>query len=348
MPKSLPPHDPPKSLDELNEIITRPTNAVLDAMSQIDGDFAVLGAGGKMGFHLCRELQRALEQLGRRESVTAVSRFAAEGSRQAFEQAGIPVIAIDLSDRSQLDSVRRFPNVFYLAGIKFGTSSQSDLLHRFNVMMPQMVADHFRESRIVALSTGCVYSFTTPSSGGSTETSAIDPPGAYAQSCLGREAAFVNGSKRHGTKCVLVRLNYSVELRYGVLVDIAQKIQSGETIDLETGYVNVIWQGDAITQILQCLPLAESPPMVINVTGSKVERVRDIAAEFGRRLGRGVQFSGREANNCWLSHNGIARERFGEPLISTEMMIDWIAAWLLRGGETLGKPTDFQVRSGNY
>lgn len=338
----------PRSIAELDARITRPTENVLAAIDACAGEFLVLGAAGKMGFHVTRMLQRSLQELGRRDGVTAVSRFASPDSRLPFDRCGVTVVAADLSDADRLAKVPPAENVFYLAGIKFGTCGSADLLKRMNVTMPELVASRFCDSRIVALSTGCVYSFTTPSSGGSTEESPTEPPGDYARSCLDREQAFIAGSRARGTRCVLVRLNYSNDLRYGVLVDIAQQVIAGTAIDLATGYVNVIWQGDAISHIIQSLPHADSPPLIINVTGSETLRVREIAERFGARIGRAPSFRGSEAPTCWLNNNSFARKLFGDPMISVDCMIDWIADWLVRGGETLGKPTQFQIRDGNY
>ncbi len=301
-----------------------------------------------MGFHVTRMLQRSLEQLGRDNRVTAVSRFSSTKSRQPFERCGATVVAADLSDPEQVAAVKRAENVIYLAGVKFGTSSDAELLERMNKTMPTLVAEHFCESRIVALSTGCVYSFTSPESGGSGEQSETDPPGQYARSCLDREHAFLAGSRTHGTRCALVRLNYSIDLRYGVLVDIAQQVRNGTAIDVATGYVNVIWQGDACAEILQCLPRAAAPPLIINITGSETLRVRDLAQRFSQRFGRPAEFRGNEAATCWLSNNALAKKWFGDPSVSLDRMIDWIANWLDRGGETLDKPTHFQNRDGNY
>jgi len=338
----------PQSTEQLDDILSRPTESVLAAIDRCGGDFVVLGAGGKMGFHVSRMLQRALNQLGRRPKVTAVSRFSTPQSRQSFERSGFDLIAADLSDPEQLARIAPVENVIYLAGVKFGASGNAELLQRMNVTMPTLVAEHFCGSRIVALSTGCVYSFTTPASGGSSEQGETDPPGDYARSCLDRERAFMGGSKAHGTKCALVRLNYSIDLRYGVLVDIAQQVRAGKSIDIDTGYVNVIWQGDAVAQILQCLPHAATPPFIINVTGSETLSVRDIAQRFARRFGRDPTFVGTEAPTCWLSNNSQARKLFGDPVMTVDCMIDWIADWIDGGGPTLGKPTQFQTRDGNY
>lgn len=336
------------SLDELDEYLTRPPESVLAALEECEGDFVVLGAAGKMGFHLSRMLQRALADLSGSRKITVVSRFSSPESRMKFEDHGFQVIAADLSEPEQLDRVPQAENVLYLAGIKFGTSGNPELLKKMNATMPALVADRFRGSRIVALSTGCVYPFTTPESGGSTEQSQIGGPGEYAQSCLEREQAFLRGSQAYGTKCVLVRLNYSVDLRYGVLVDIAQQVKAGQPINLETGYFNCIWQGDAVAQILQCFPHASSPPFFINITGSKVLRVREIAERFAQQFDCEAQLIGQESSTCWLSNNAFSVQLFGEPQTSLDQMIDWIAAWLIQNGPTLGKPTQFQVRDGQY
>jgi nucleoside-diphosphate-sugar epimerase len=339
---------PPQSVQQLDDAITQPSDAVLATIEQSAGRFAVLGAGGKMGFHVSRMLQRSLQQLGRLDPVITVSRFSSPESRETFERSGFEVISADISDQDQLGTIPLVENVIYLAGIKFGSASNADLLQQMNVTMPGLVADHFRDSRIVAFSTGCVYSFTSPASGGSTEQDETDPPGDYAQSCLQRERAFTRGSHLHGTKCALVRLNYSIDLRYGVLVDIAQQVRAGVPIAVDTGHVNVIWQGDAVSQILQCVPRATSEPFIINVTGSETLSVRDIAAQFGQRFGCAATFTGTEAPTCWLNNNSLARKLFGDPTMSVDCMIDWIADWLERGGETLGKPTQFQNRDGDY
>lgn len=337
-----------ESVEQLDEFITRPSPAVVDAVGKLQGDVTVLGAGGKMGFHLCRMLQRAIQQLRQDSSVHAVSRFSSAASRELMRQHGIETHAVDLSDRVALSRLPVTANVFFLAGVKFGTANNPKLLQQMNVEMPAMVAQHYAESRITALSTGCVYSLTTPDSGGSREDDELDPPGKYARSCLGREQAFITGSLQHGTPLSLVRLNYSIDLRYGVLVDIAQQVFRNQAVNVDAGHVNVIWQGDAISQIIRCLPLANRSPVVMNVTGSETLSVRQVADQFGRRFGNPVKFVGSEAATCWLSNNARSRALFGESSVDVEQMIDWIADWLSRDGVTLGKPTHFQNREGSY
>lgn len=240
------------------------------------------------------------------------------------------------------------PIVFYLVGAKFGTSGNPDLLRRINVEVSKRIAERFKDSTIVAFSTGCVYSYVTPDSGGSTENSPINPPGEYALSCLGREQAFVEGSTNYHTKGVLIRLNYSVEFRYGVPVDIAKKVLQGEPIDVTMGYVNLIWQNDALTQIIQCLSLADTPPVPINITGSGVHAVRDIARRFGELFNKKPILTGTEAETAWLSNASKSHGLFGKPSVELDTMLQWIAAWLLESGKTFNKPTGFERRDGKF
>ncbi len=342
------PHGMPQSESELDDCLSEPDEGVLSALSEVQGRFCVLGAGGKMGFHVSRMLQRALTATGQTQRVIVVSRFGDVSTRNQFEQAGFDVHSADLSDPDQLAQLPDVDNVFYLAGVKFGTNDRPDLLQRFNVDMPRLVSDRFRQSRIVALSTGCVYSFVTPESGGSTEQSETDPPGDYAQSCHGREQAFQDAASRYGTRSVLIRLNYSIDLRYGVLVDLAQKILAGEPIDVTMGYANIIWQRDAVSQLIQALPHAAAPPFVLNITGPEVLRIRDLATAFGERFGCDVTITGNEAPTAWLSNASLSHRMFGLPSMSVEQMIDWTGTWLQRGGAVLGKPTHFETRDGQY
>ena len=338
----------PNSLHELDERLSRPDFGVLDILRQNPGDCMVLGAAGKMGFHLTRMLQRAMDSLGQRDLVRAVSRFSKPDSRAAFDAASIPILRADLSDPHALDALPNAQNIFFLAGIKFGTADQPHLLRKMNQEMPSLVANRYTDSKLVAMSTGCVYSFTSVDSGGSKETDEMKPPGAYAQSCIERENAFRDQAKKTGTKVTLVRLNYSVELRYGVLVDIAKCVLMDQPVDISTGYVNVIWQRDAVSHIIQSLSLVDAPASVVNVTGNEILSVRQIAEGFAYRMGKNVRFVGDESPECWLSNNRTARSTFGDPEMPIERVMDWITEWLQSGNPTLGKPTHFQIRDGNY
>ncbi|MDB4459133.1 NAD(P)-dependent oxidoreductase [bacterium] len=334
----------------LDEFMSSPTNGVLECLKSTDGNILILGAGGKMGLHFCLMLKRAFEALGQSQRrVIAVSRFGAEGALAPFVREEIQTISTDLCDPQQLAALPDTPFIIFLAGVKFGTSHDPELLNRMNVEMPASVAARFKESTIVALSTGCVYSYTTPKSGGSTEAEGeTNPVGSYAQSCLGRELAFSNASAQWGTKVSLIRLNYAIDLRYGVLHDIAMKAMTETPIDVSTGYVNVIWQRDAIAHIIQSLNHASSPPFTLNVTGHETLSVRDLATRFGKALSVGIASEGRENDRAWLSNSTKARALFGEPETTIDEMIDWTAVWLKSGGTSLGKPTHFETRDGNY
>lgn len=338
----------PRSTQDLDEILSSPDERVLECLEQLSGDCLVLGAAGKMGYHLTRMIQAGLQKLDRQERVIAVSRFSDHRMKERFESRSISVIQADLHDSASLEALPDAPNLFFLAGVKFGTNSRPELLQQMNEEMPGLVASRYAASRMVAMSTGCVYSFSTPASGGSKETSEMKPPGEYAASCISREEAFRQQSELGGTPTAIVRLNYSIDLRYGVLVDIARAVLLGEPIDLSTGFVNVIWQRDAISQIIQCLSHASSPAWVVNITGGETLSVRELALGFGERMGREPMFRGSESTHCWLSNSELARSTFGEPHMKLDTMMDWTADWLLRGMPLLGKPTHFQVRDGNY
>ena len=333
---------------EVERFLSTPQAGTLDALAQHEGDFLVLGAGGKMGLHLCLLLQRALRELGKTGKVWATSRFHSLRSSEAYEKSGIHVLVGDFRDPEFVGALPECPLVFYLVGAKFGTSDNPELLREINVEVAARLALRFRNARIVALSTGCVYSFVTPKSGGSKEDSETLPIGDYAISCLERENRFTEVSRTFGTPIALVRLNYSVEFRYGVLVDVAQAVAREEPVDLTTGHVNVIWQTDALNQIVQCLNIAASPSVPINITGPEIASVREIASRFGTLLGKPPRFAGEAAPTAWLSDASRARELFGPPRVALDTMIQWIAAWIAGGGKTYNKPTGFQKRDGRF
>jgi nucleoside-diphosphate-sugar epimerase len=354
MPTSAPPPsvlpDPwlPCSPAEVERFLSEPEDGVLDVLRNLPGDILVLGAGGKMGLHLCLMLRRALAQLGRPDRVLAVSRFTTLHSTADFREHGVATQTCDLSDPEQLAALPDWPLVFFLAGAKFGTASNPELLQRMNVDVPHLVAERYRQARIVALSTGCVYAYVAPQTGGSVETDATAPVGDYAQSCLGREQAFAAGVRLHGTSVALIRLNYSVEFRYGVLADICSRVLRGEPVPVAMGYVNVIWQRDAIAQIIRTLPLATPQPFVLNITGEAVLSVRQLAHEFGRLLDQPVQIEGTEEPTAWLSNSSQAQRLFGSPATRLTDMLRWTAAWVRSGGANYHKPTGFEKRDGKF
>lgn len=336
---------PPEAVDDF---IGQPTPRVVEVLARTPGPFMVLGAGGKMGLHLAIMLRRGLDELGRKDRVFAVSRFSTLRDRDEFDGRGIESIACDLSDPVALAALPDAPTVFFLAGVKFGTAAAPGLLHAMNVEMPQRVAARFHRSRIVAFSSGCVYPFVRPDSGGATEQTPPVPNGDYAASCLAREQAFAAAAAQQGNPVTLLRLNYSVEFRYGLLVDIAQRVLAQEPIDVTMGYVNVIWQTDAVAHTIQSLELAGSPAVPINITGPGILSVRDLAQRFGAIAGVPVTITGTEAETAWLNNAAQSHRLFGAPLTSVETMMPWIVEWLRTNGETWGKPTGFERRDGKY
>ncbi len=333
---------------EVDDFISQPTARAVEVVARTAGPFLILGAGGKIGLHLSVMLRRALDQLGRKDRVVAVSRFSTLRDRSAFESRGVETVACDLGQPDDLARLPDAPTVFFLAGVKFGTAAAPDLLHAINVEIPRRVAARFARSRIVAYSSGCVYPFVTVASGGAREDTPPFPVGDYAASCIAREQAFTEVAAASGTPVVLIRLNYSIEFRYGVLVDIAQMVLSSRPVDVTTGHMNVIWQTDAVAHSIQALEIAGAPAVPINVTGSEMLSVRDVARRFGAALGRPVQITGTEAETAWLNNASHSHQLFGPPLTSVDQMIQWISAWLLRNGETWGKPTGFERRDGRF
>lgn len=301
-----------------------------------------------MGPTVARMVRRAADQSGAPRRVLAVSRFSAGPLAEQLIEAGIEVVRADLTDWASLASLPEMPNVIFLAGQKFGTRALPSTTWVTNTVVPALVADRFRGSRLVALSTGNVYPLTPVSRGGSREEDSPGPVGEYAWSCLGRERVLEHASRSRGTAMAIVRLNYAVDLRYGVLVDLALKVAGGIPIDLRMGFVNVIWQGDATARVIQSLEYATIPPFIVNVAGPEVLAVRDVARELGRLFGVEPIFTGTESTDALLSNTAKARSLWGDPAVPAERLIAWVADWVASGGVTLGKPTHFEQREGSF
>jgi nucleoside-diphosphate-sugar epimerase len=281
--------------------------------------------------------------------VIGVSRFSEPGLRERLGAWGVETIACDLLDRAALAALPRAPNIVFMAGRKFGSSGNEPLTWAMNVMVPGYVAETFTASRIVSFSTGCVYPFVDVASGGATEdVPPVPPSGDYANSCVGRERLFEHFSALHRTPGRIVRLNYAIDMRYGVLHDIGRKVRDGEMIDVAMGHANVIWQGDANAVALRCLAHATSPTTAINVTGPETFSVRDVAEAFGKLLGRKPRLTGTEAATGWISNAARMVAEFGPPRVKLATMIEWTADWLGRAMPTLDKPTHYEVRDGRY
>jgi nucleoside-diphosphate-sugar epimerase len=339
---------PPQTVEQLEDLLSAPTLEVVETLSRLPGDILVLGVAGKMGPTLARMARRAAQAAGVERRVVGVSRFSSLEQRASLEAQGIETIRCDLTDEDAVALLPEAPNVVFMAGMKFGSTGQEARTWAVNCYAPALVCRRYPESRIVAFSTGNLYGLTPVDAGGSLETDVLRPVGDYAMSCLGRERIFEHFSRTQGTQAALIRLNYATELRYGVLVDLARAVHAGETIDLTMGFVNAIWQGDANAMALRAFAHVAVPPFVVNVTGSEQLRVREVCEEFGRLMGRAPRFTGRESTDALLSNAGVARRLFGPSPTPAGRMIEWIAAWVMRGGESLDKPTHFAVRDGKF
>ena len=335
---------------ELDDHLSEPRQATIDALRRTPGDLIILGVGGKMGPTLARMARRATATAdgGPQRRVMGVSRFSSSGAEQDLHDAGVETIRCDLADRDAVAALPDAPNVIYMAGQKFGTRDAPSRTWISNVVVPAIVGERFARSRIVAFSTGNVYPLVAAAGRGASETDATGPVGEYAATCVGRERVFEYLAEAKGTRVAIVRLNYAIDLRYGVLTDIATALLRSTPIPLAMGHVNIIWQRDANRAALELLPLAATPPLIVNVTGAETLSVRDIAARLGRRLGVEPRFAGSEASDALLSDTSRMRQLLGPPEMSLDLMLDWVAAWVRDGRPLLGKPTHFTARDGVF
>lgn len=337
-----------RDVEELEDLLSEPTRAAVAALGRVDGDLLLLGAGGKMGPTLARMARRASDLAGKSRRIFAVSRFGRDGLEENLRAHGIETVRADLLDRNAVARLPRAPNVMWLAGRKFGTSGHAAATWAMNVVAPAWVIDTFRGAKTVAFSTGNVYPLVPVESGGAREEDAPSPVGEYGMSALGRERVFEHGSIVYATPTAILRLNYAVELRYGVLVDIAGRVRAGESIDLSMGHVNVIWQADANAAALAAFDHVASPARILNLAGPEVLRVRHIATRFGELFGREPRFENEEASDALLNNGAKGRALWGETRIGAEQLFRWIADWIDRGGDLHGLPTHFEERSGKF
>jgi nucleoside-diphosphate-sugar epimerase len=334
--------------DDLEEALSRPTAGVLETLRTLQGDIAVLGAGGKMGPSLARMVRRGCDELGDKRNVFAVSRFSSPEAKRQLEQHGVRALSCDLMNRDAVRRLPEAPNVIFMAGQKFGTADAPELTWVMNTLVPANVAERYSGSRIVVFSTGCVYPLAPLDGPGSREDDVLDPPGEYANTCVGRERVFTHFAKEHGTRALMFRLSYAIDLRYGVLLDIAQKVMQEEPVDASMGEANVIWQGDANARAIQCLARTDSPPVALNVTGRERISIRDIAQRMGVFLGRKPRIVGKVGKTAWVFDASRSYEWFGPPTVSVDEMVEATAHWVAHGGATHGKPTHFETRDGKF
>ena len=332
-----------RDIAHLEDVMSQPSTALVDDLAGLDGDIMVLGVGGKMGPTLARMAKRAAP--GKR--VIGVARFSEAGLRESLQSHGVECIEADLLSRDAVQALPEVRNVVFMAGRKFGSEGSEWLTWAMNAHVPALVAERFRNSRNVVFSTACVYPFTGVNTGGAREDVAPTPPGEYANSCVARERMFQHFSHQHQTPGRLIRLSYAIDMRYGVLHDLAQKILAGEEIDLAMGHANIIWQGEANDWSLRALAHCDTPTSALNLSGPVIS-IREAALGLGRRLGREARLTGKEADTAWLVNCEEAFRLFGQPQVSLDRMLDWTADWAARRMDSLGKPTHFEARDGKY
>lgn len=337
-----------KSIESLEEQYLAPSAALIEDIAKIEGDILILGAGGKIGPSIARLAKQAIEKAGTKTRVIGVSRFSEEGLEKELNSQGIETIVANILDDAQLQALPEVKNVLYLAGTKFGTANNEPYTWAMNAYLPGRVAEKFKNSNIVVYSTGNVYPFTTVASGGVTEEIKPGPVGEYGQSCLGRERIFQHFSSVYNTPLLIYRLNYAIDFRYGVLLEIAKSVLNDTPISLSTGHVNVIWQGDANETAIRSLLHCEAPAKLLNVTGPETVSLRWLAHEFGALFGKTPVFEGEEQPTALLSNAAESFKLFGYPRVSLKQMIDITAQWLKEGGKTINKPTHFQERKGQF
>ncbi|WP_054954915.1 NAD-dependent epimerase/dehydratase family protein [Paenibacillus dakarensis] len=337
-----------KTVAELEAKLAEPSEQLIADLSSIEGDILILGVGGKMGPSLARLAANAVKKGGLNKRIIGVSRFSNEEARRELDEAGIETISCDLLNDEELQKLPHVDNVIYMAGNKFGTTGREHFTWAMNSYLPGRVAEKYKNSRIVVFSSGNVYPFSPVGSGGVNESVSPEPLGEYAQSCLGRERVFEYFSHQNKTPMTIYRLNYAIDMRYGVLLELAKSINEGRPIDLTMGHANIIWQGDANEMALRCLKHTSNPPEIINITGPETMSIRWAAQELAKRMDKEVQFTGVESETALLNNATKSHQLFGYPKVSLLQMIDWTAEWVMAGGDTWNKPTHFQERKGKF
>lgn len=336
------------ALEKIEQELYKPSEALVADIRETDGDIIFLGVGGKMGPSMAKLARLAVEKAGVRKRLIGVSRFSDAAAREELEKEGIETISADLLNEDDLAALPDAKNVMYLAGTKFGTTGKEAFTWAMNAYLPGRVAERYRNSRIVAFSTGNVYPFSAVHSGGLSEDQLPNPVGEYGQSCLGRERIFQHFAEKNQTPTLIYRLNYAIDLRYGVLLEIAKTVLNDKPVDLTTGNVNVIWQGDANEYALRCFRHCNVPAKILNVTGPETVSVKWLAQQFGLLMNKQPQFVNEIQPTALLSNASLAHQLFGYPRVTLRQMIELTVEWLQGGGATINKPTHFQERKGQF
>jgi dTDP-4-dehydrorhamnose reductase len=335
-------------IDHLETLLSEPTPHAIESLAKIDGDIILLGVAGKMGPTMARMVKRASDAAGCKRRVLGAARFSDPRIEALLQSWGIETIRCDLLESDQLARLPDVPNVIAMFGMKFGSTGQEARTWAMNCLAPALVCNRYRTSRMVAFSTGNVYGLTPVAGGGSREDDPLNASGEYAMSCVGRERIYEYCSRTLRIPMSILRLNYATEMRYGVLVDIAQRVWHGQPVDVTMGYLNAIWQADANAAALSAFAHLATPPRVLNIAGPEILSVGQVAQEFASRFGMLPTFTGSESKDAFLSNAQESHRLFGPPRVQASEMIAWIADWTTRGGTILGKPTHFEVRDGKY
>lgn len=329
--------------DHLEEVMSTPSPALVRSLAQLEGDILILGVAGKMGPTLARMAKRAAPH----KRVIGVARFSNAHLQRSLSAQGIECIQADLLSAEALAALPEVPNVVFMAGRKFGSQGSEWLTWAMNAHVPALVAQRYKNARIVAFSTACVYPFVDVRGPGAPESLAPTPPGEYANSCVARERMFEHFSHEHQTPGCLLRLSYAIDMRYGVLHDVARTIWQGQPLSVAMGHANIIWQGDANDLALRALSACTTPTSAINLSGPAIS-IRDVATRLAARMGKTVQITDSEAPTAWLVDCRKADAMWGAPSVALDTLLDWTAAWVMKGHKSLDKPTHFEVRDGHY
>lgn len=333
---------------KLDELLCTPSDRLVSDLKKLDGDIMILGAGGKMGPTMSMLAVNAIKKGNINKKVYAVSRFSNESARKEMEDCGVNTISCDLENPSDIAKLPKVKNVVFMVGRKFGTDGGEALTWGMNAAVPVLVLEHLHESNFVVFSSGNVYDLPDACSGGSLETDKVRPIGEYTQSVLARERIFDYYAKKYGTKSLIFRLNYAIALEYGVIADIAKKVNENRPVELENACFNCIWQGDANEYALRSLLLVDNPPKRLNVSGPETIGVKSTALKLAKLLNKEVTFVGEPCNNAYLENTGECHKLMGYPNTSIDTMIEYQAQWILDGGEYINKPTHFEERRGSY